>query len=97
MIQTTSDTVNEDDLSKAIARNVSEAVAGVVDGVEVALLAVLAALNDKGLLTRADLVDMTEKLRTAVLELGRGDLRRDVAAMVIDRFAHIDWANRISG
>lgn len=97
MIQTNADILNEDDLAKAIAHNVSDAVAGVVDGVEVAMLALLAALNDKGLLTRDDLVEMTEKLRTTVLELGRGDLRRDVAAMVIDRFAHIDWANRIPG
>jgi hypothetical protein len=97
MIQTTSDTVSEDDLARAIANNVSDAVAGVVDGVEVALLAILALLNDKGLLTRDDLVELTDKLRTTVVELGRGDLRRDVATTVINRFAHIDWANRIPG
>jgi hypothetical protein len=97
MIQTTSDIVSEDDLARAIATNVSDAVAGVVDGVEVALLAILASLNDKGLLTREDLVEMTDKLRTTVAELGHGDLRRDVASSVLNRFAHIDWANRIPG
>ena len=97
MIQTTSEIVNEDDLARAIANNVSDAVAGVVDGVEVALLAILALLNDKGLLTRDDLVEMTDKLRTTVVELGHGDLRHDVTTMVINRFAHIDWANRIPG
>lgn len=97
MILTDSEMLSEDALAKAIANNVSDAVAGVVDGVEVAMVAMLASLNDKGLLTRDELVEMTDKLRTTVVELGRGDLRRDVAAMVIDRFAHIDWANRIPG
>jgi hypothetical protein len=97
MIQTTSELVSEDDLARAIANNVSDAVAGVVDGVELALLAILALLNDKGLLTRDDLVEMTDNLRTTVVELGHGDLRRDVTTMVVNRFAHIDWANRIPG